>query len=1385
MIRPLLTIILAIVASHWCSAIDGFIPKTADPMLEEWRYAFFPELDDKGIRSIASNLSATKYWFALDSGVMGYDGYDWSSYTHMDGLTGLPAQLVFVDQQEQVIAATSDGLFQLAKNKWIPIFQNPGSIPFDFKFIKQLQSGTLLCGSAQGAFFVRKDRITLLTTDQLARTLGRQLNGIDLVTIPYNLLYYGNFDNFSDALEVSKGQLWIAATYLLEDEKGDIMVLSEKEILEGKLESYNLLSRYYDIELGYEQGFFRDSKNRIWIVNKSNKLPALKFENNRWRKVSYGAQFGDDEYTEDILESGDGKIWVSGIGNLYCLDTDNRWSKYSSETLKIPQAHIKLYTCTKSDIWVYGYQSSVHRVDLSTGKWLTYPELNYQAEQSDGTRWFLDFAGNAIYNHGNHWYKVGENHQLISDPVSLFVDSRDICWASGSHNGNASAGYFKNGHWVNFSFDSLSWSLDYRAIYESNDGSIWLGGCTDVYLDKGQTGGLIQIVNPYGESPEIKYHRSRTNGLNQLNVYGIAGNGTSPDTLWIGGSKLNYFDGNSWHLSEIPDLNDFVNEVISTPDNRLFVGSRKHGLFIKYVNKWMNHSVSNGLVSNNIIGIAANPTNNEIWLATDKDYSFFNGEVWSNHVFPGQLTLSYEGGSIRLGSKNEVWINRSPREWKRRVYTGREPNETIRKKFTTHRFVRDTVAPQTIIEVYSSTVDKSGNTSIFWSGRHFFNKTSAEKLFYSYRLNGGEWSNFGTSMNHTFTGLESGEYLFEVRAMDTEGNIDNTPAAAAFFVAPPVWKQPWFIALIGSFLLVLGYFQYLIIKKREILAKLNKSLQSANEELEARNKEVQTQRDSLEDAVQKIDQLSQAKVKFFTNITHEFRTPLSLILGPIEKLSAEVNPGTTVHNFYTVIKKNALRLQKLINQLLEVRRIESGNLELVLTEGELVGFIREIKNLFAGQANDRNIRFNFTADFERLTICFDHDKIEKIVFNLLSNAFKHTPENGKIHVKLLRSEASSSDPEKSYVQLVVQDNGTGMEPHVMEHLFERFTVGHNEVEDQTGESSGIGLSYIKDLIEFHKGSITVNSQTGKGTCFIVNIPEYLTADSSDLGQMAPGSIEPKIKLGASILSTESLRLANERTNVGADSPTILIVEDNPDMRYFIRNILSAKYNILSACDGKEGLELLDKEYVDLIVSDIMMPEIDGLAFCQQAKSDPAISHIPVILLTALNVDDKRIDGYESGADSYIVKPFKPELLLARVENLIESRELLKTKYAEDLRFKPKNVKVTSVDEEFLDKLSLLMEEHVSDAQFDVARMCEMVNMSHMHFIRKVKQLTGKKPKELLKTFRLTRAKQLLEQNKISVSEVSYMVGYDLPNSFTRAFKNEFGISPTQFAQTNA
>lgn len=1390
-------------------AKDPYQVQTPDPLTESWRYVHFEALDNKGVRAVAKDNKSNVYWFGLSEGVAKYDGVNWKYFKAEDGIPGT-ASHIYIDGAGTVYVATSSGVFHYSGSRWQSLLTGNSGDELTFHSLTKFSDGSIFCTLNSGALLFSGNQKYFLPNGESGAAFLSNYPQLTPVALPGEVLPGNNAQNFSDAFEYTPGVIWLAIS--IDNNEGEILQFDLEEAKTGVISSHRLLSKSIKHKLGNDQKIFRASDHTIWIINKSNKVATLTYANNEWTPVSVGSKFGDDEYAVSIAESADGTIWIGGIGKVYSFK-DKAWKKYSAPSFNIPAAHITTYCQQTDELMLLGFQSNVIKIDLSNKRWLTYLGLNYQCEMSNGATWFLEANGKAVYNFEDTWISYDLRDGLIAHPVRIFISSNDKVWAFGSDDGVAAIAYLENGRWHKMHFPSLSWGIDYRAVLESADGSLWFGGSVDIDEKKGQGGGLIQILNPAEKEKKWIHHKYNENGLQQSSIYGIGQ--TKNGFIWIGGVSLHNYDGAIWHRSQDKYFNQFVNVLYSDDDQNLYVGSRYFGVFIYDNESWARYSTENGLCSNTIISIGSK--NNKLWVATEKDISYFDGRTWINNAFPPQMNLTNEGGSIHINKEGEIWINHSLREWKRRAYSNRQINEEIYGKFKVFRKIPDNNPPQTNILVYPEYVDNSGNTLISWTGEDYLNQTPSSILRYSYRLNGGEWSEFSKDLSHTFTGLKNGFYSIEVRAMDIDGNIDPSPSIAEFEVLPPVWKQTWFIVLIAGFIILIFIFEYRIISKNKKLSVLNISLRDAvtqleskkkkienqNEEiikhqrdleqnnqlLESKNHEIEAQRDALKDLVVQIETLSRAKVKFFTNITHEFRTPLSLILGPVETLTKAEDPVSEKFNLYQIIKRNALRLQKLINQLLEIRRIETGTMELTLRRENIVKFVRDIKELFNNQSMQKFIQFTFTSDINHYDIYFDQDKIEKIVFNLLSNAFKYTQDYGKISVSISinhfskpKIEGFNKDLDK-FIIFTVKDTGKGIEPERLAGIFERFKSADISLAVSNMQSTGIGLSYIKELVEFHEGRIFVESRPGEGTTFTILIPKNLQPSGLQPQPVELTAFDLSKSLDANLIDIEETETVNGHVHedkIDIEKYSLLIVEDNEDIKVYLKSLLKSKYNIITAKNGKEGLEKLSQEEIDLIISDIMMPEFDGLKLCKEVKSNFETSHIPVLLLTAKTLKKSELTGYESGADDYITKPFDPEILELKIKNIFDTREKLKARFMKDFKFKPKEIKVTSADEQLLNRMVELMEEHISDADFDVNKMCDMVNLSHMHFIRKVKQLTGKKPVDLLKSFRLQRAKQLLEQDKLNISEIAYMVGYDLPNSFSRAFKKEFGISPTEF-----
>ncbi len=520
--------------------------------------------------------------------------------------------------------------------------------------------------------------------------------------------------------------------------------------------------------------------------------------------------------------------------------------------------------------------------------------------------------------------------------------------------------------------------------------------------------------------------------------------------------------------------------------------------------------------------------------------------------------------------------------------------------------------------------------------------------------------------------------------------------------------------------------------------------------------------------------LDVAKSHFFANISHEFRTPLTLLLGPLgEQIDKSTHP--VERERFTVMKRSATRLLNLVNQLLDLSRLESGSLTLQAAHTEVVTLVRHLTSQFQSIAGSRQIEFKFDAPGE-VYGWFDVDKLEKIVTNVVANALKFTPAGGVVSL-IIRKTTDNPDHEEGAVEIEVSDSGIGIEEDKVERIFDRFY----QVSDSSRreyEGTGIGLALTKELVEVHHGSIRVSSHPGQGSIFVIRLP--LGRKHLDDKQVVEKPVaQPVDENGLAALSVDRMKPDPIPPHLD-DKPLVLIVEDNADLQRYLAESLKGDYRVSFALNGQEGIDLGVAELPDLIVSDLMMPKVDGMELVRQMKSDERTSHIPVILLTAKADSGTRLEGIETGADDYVAKPFEMAELKARIQNLIESRQLLREKFSTGKVIRPNEISVVSVDDRFLKKVLMSIDGHIADDLFGVSVLAQEVAMSTIQLYRKVKALTGKTPNDLIKGMRLDRAKSLLEQRAGNVSEVAILAGFRNMSYFAKCFKERFGVKPSEF-----
>ncbi len=586
---------------------------------------------------------------------------------------------------------------------------------------------------------------------------------------------------------------------------------------------------------------------------------------------------------------------------------------------------------------------------------------------------------------------------------------------------------------------------------------------------------------------------------------------------------------------------------------------------------------------------------------------------------------------------------------------------------------------------------------------------------------------------------------------------------------------------LGLFLFVCLAAAALIFRGYMIKVRLNEKLAKTNGELKRLNVELGEKNEELKRLNEEVLELTHSRLVFFTNISHELRTPLTLIADPVEMLLEDTGIKGKSRELLKMVQRNALALQQLVSNILDFRKIQNGKMELKLYRFDIVKTLMMWVGDFQLTAERKQIRLHLDVNDLKGSheMIADQEKISRIVFNLLSNALKYTPAGGEIFVSL--------KDEGANLRLDVKDTGKGISQDEADKIFERFFQAKG-----AASGTGIGLALVKSFVELHHGEARVESEPGKGSDFIVVIPREQEGDSQVIhndADIVDNSVKASASDSKNVVDESVLQyiddgdrsrgkvqqLVSENTN----RPTVLVIDDNTDIRQYERTLLQDEYIVLEAADGKEGLSVAIKEVPDLVICDVMMPVMDGLEFTKQLKTNTATSHIPVIMLTAKNLEEHRAEGYEHGADSYITKPFHSKVLLARIENLLRQRQLLKNLYqgTKEAEKEISEAHLEDRDKQFLKQLQAIIQKNLSDSDFGVEDMGQQIGLSRVQLYRKVKAMTGSSVVDLLRKARLAKARRLLETRSMSVSEVAYEVGFSAPSYFTKCFKEEYGMLP--------
>ena len=1084
----------------------------------------------------------------------------------------------------------------------------------------------------------------------------------------------------------------------------------------------------------------------LWVGTRSG-LSILRLDESS-SFINYKSGKSDYRIPSDevnsIMRDSQKNMWIGAIGG-GVLMADTRQPAFALHTLNfgdedIPVTSVRtLFADSDQNLWIGVGTYGLARREYVTGELKMYshiPEFSGVKDlpslfavvqrKKSGDIWF------GMYNGGIYVYRKGEKVKhlttknsafLTSDCVSaLYEDYEGNCWV-GTRGGigvRLSDGTDYRFETMNFN-DSLSAGWIYvRDIVQDMDNSVWLA--TSNF-------GVIHITGDVRQPSTLKYENYSFHNRKLITNTVLCMHIDRFGRLWAGteGGGLYFYNRSTGQFEEktrtysIPG--DVIVSIEEDKSGNLWLGTVS-GLVKLYVAAVGNdfstriYTSADGLQDNFIVNSSC---------SRDGEL-FFGGHKGYNSFFPDKMEIPSQ-----------------------------ETNFLITDiKIFNHSFKNLPVELQqkisSVMPTYTSKIElpyKYNNFSIEFAALTYKNP---ELNRYAYRL-----QNFDRDWQYTdadrrfayYNNLPSGTYTFQLKATNENGEWSGYVREFTVVVLPPFWATWWAYLLYMVLVLVIGVLIYRTIKKRILL-------QNA---LRLRE---------MEKA--KAEELNHAKLQFFTNITHELLTPLTIISATVDELKTQ---APSHNDLYTVMNSNIQRLIRLLQQILEFRKAETGNLKLRVSPGDLAAFVRTGTESFKPLVKKRKIHFSLLCDPESIVGYFDIDKLDKIMYNLLSNAAKYNKEDGFIQVTL-----SYDEEDREFVLLRVKDNGKGISREKQATLFKRFYEGDYRKFNTIG--TGIGLSLTKDLVTLHGGTISVESEVDHGTEFIVRIPierSYYDEEQID---------DEVISLRQTAIDYEDTPedVIAEVQELATKANSILLVEDNEELLNLMTKLLGREYNVFTAENGKEGIIVLENEDVDLIVSDIMMPEMDGIEFCKYVKGHLEISHIPVILLTAKNKEEDRAEAYEIGADAFISKPFNLTVLHARIRNLLKYKARMAHDFKNQIVFEVKDLNYTSLDEDFIQRAINCVNNHLEDPNFDQAQFADEMLTSKSTLYKKLKSLAGLNTSSFIRNVRLKAACRIMEEKGINirVSELAYAVGFNDPKYFSSCFKKEFGMLPSEYIE---
>jgi signal transduction histidine kinase/ligand-binding sensor domain-containing protein/DNA-binding response OmpR family regulator len=1308
--------------------------------------------------------------------------------------------IFYVSIKNEFFLCTPMGLYLLDKatNKFKKYFQS--SVDLRASSMLEDQFGNLYIGTWENGLIVFKEN----RKDFLIKKIqeGSNSNSIESLVIDKsgviwigtrNGFYYGKMSRENDisSLEInpvpdSNGNpLQISNTMvhsLVIDENDKIWIGTENGLNIYDPKSKNLQTLFSkkssvgSISNNLINCFYEEPGVGIWVGTYQGGINFYSKGNVPFKdKIPYITQSDNKkiQYAKSIYQDFDGKYWIGTDYGLHRFSKQFQLEKNytnSSQTGSLSIGGVNaIYTDRLGEFWVGMWGGGVNRLDKTTDTFIKYSKID-RKNTTDST-----LTGDCITR------AFAEDSRGYLWVVNMFeiIDRYDR----------------KNNSFKHFNIAQQVGrpNMEVKSVEIDQDDNLWIGA----------TGaGLIKFNTKTFQTelfaPSTNNNVDTQSSLPSVDVYSVNINKTGK--IWLGtGSGLCQFD---------PKTNNYT-----------------------------TYSTERGLNSEMVLGVVSDD-HDHIWLSTLKGISkfdintgyFINYDVSDGVISNAEVAYKSKNGMLFFAGVNGVTAFHPDSIWENQkappvVFTDF-------KLFDKSILFDQKLLPNHVNEVKEIELNYSQNSiTIEFIALNFI---QPKKNIYTCILEGFDekWNFLGSKNETKYTNLNPGTYFFKVKAANNSGVWNNTERILKIIIRPPWWKTlPFRILIVIVIVLVTGTIIRLRTlqlehQKRDLRIKVNeRTLEIEKQQIELRNqaeellktnsllilnqKEIESQKEAItlqkdkleqknkileqqkeqileqklqtEKMASQLHEADQKKIKFLTNISHEFRTPLSLIFSPLEKSLREYGniDKEKLHNRLKLMYRNTMRLLRLINEFLDISKIEAGLLKMSVGRGNINDFILGIIESYRYLAEQNRIQFTYLCEINKPICFFDADKIEKIIHNLLSNAFKYTPSEGKIIVKLIAVE-TNTDHETEMLQITVEDTGIGINEEFKSKIFERFFQIDTNEEQISG--TGIGLALTQELIAIYGGKISLESEPGIGSKFIVSLP--CSAQHFKANEITKEIISTHNKSIETYYSNELTNVelpGTDEKNPDPGKSTVLLVEDNKDIIQFLQEQFSEDFNFVYALNGFSGFEKAVSIFPQAIILDVMMPKMNGYQLCEKLKKDERTCHIPVIFLTALAEKAEQMEGLENGADDYITKPFDVDLLKIKVNNLIETRERLKLLYQKKLTIDAFQVIPDSFDEKLMQKIMAIADKEISNSTFGVEELSKIVGLSRTHLYRKIREITNQSPVEFIRNLRLEKAARLLKENKFYVSEVAYMAGFTEMSYFRKIFKEFYGMTPSDYA----